>query len=295
MKHEDSKERVVDPESEERTVYVGNLPLAYRKQDLKKLFSVHGRIETVRFRCAARPDMKTTKKVAVIKQKYHEERSSIAAYVRFVEKAHAVSATVLNGTELDGHAIRVDLALAAKSHDNKRAVFLGNLDFKVQENEIRALFRKCGEVESVRLVRDSATGIGKGFGYVNFASEESVELALRLINQEVAGRKVRVTRAVRKAKPGKLIESNTAKKGRKQEGKLKKGEARPKTSTDKREAKPKTSIKSQGGNKRVKNFRKVKEEAKSFQGVSTSTEKPKKFKSNKTQKKNKILAEKLAA
>ena len=283
VKHEDSKERVVDPASEERTVYVGNLPLAYRKQDLKKLFAAHGRIETVRFRCAARPDMKTTKKVAVIKQKFHEERSNIAAYVRFAEKQDAVAATVLNGTEIDGHAIRVDLALAAKSHDNKRAVFLGNLDFKVQENEIRTLFRKCGEVESVRLVRDSATGIGKGFGYVNFASEESVELALRLINQEVAGRKVRVTRAVRKAKPGKLIKSNTAKKGRKQGGK------------DKREAKPKTSTKSQGGNKRVKTFRKVKEEAKSFQGVSTSTEKPKKFKSNKTQKKNKILAEKLAA
>ena len=31
-----------------------------------------------------------------------------------------------------------------------------------------------------RLVRDSATGIGKGFGYVNFASKDSVETALRL-------------------------------------------------------------------------------------------------------------------
>ena len=31
-----------------------------------------------------------------------------------------------------------------------------------------------------RLVRDIATGIGKGFGYVNFASKDSVETALRL-------------------------------------------------------------------------------------------------------------------
>ena len=34
-------------------------------------------------------------------------------------------------------------------------------------------------------VRDASTGIGKGFGYVNFATVESVELALRMANQEV--------------------------------------------------------------------------------------------------------------
>ena len=34
-------------------------------------------------------------------------------------------------------------------------------------------------------VRDASTGIGKGFGYVNFAAVESVELALRMANQEV--------------------------------------------------------------------------------------------------------------
>ena len=37
----------------------------------------------------------------------------------------------------------------------------------------------------VSQVRDASTGIGKGFGYVNFAAIESVELALRMANQEV--------------------------------------------------------------------------------------------------------------
>ena len=84
---------------------------------------------------------------------------------------------------------------------------------KINILQVRALFAKCGEVESVRLVRrklpilcqeiyfsaqicdgvflfpnqvrDASTGIGKGFGYVNFATVESVELALRMANQEV--------------------------------------------------------------------------------------------------------------
>ena len=48
----------------------------------------------------------------------------------------------------------------------------------------------------MRIVRDAATGIGKGFGYVNFASEDSVEIALTLNGSELDGRKIRVTRCV---------------------------------------------------------------------------------------------------
>ena len=93
VKHEDTKERKIDPETEERTVYVGNLPVSCQKKELKNMFSEYGSIETVRFRCAARPDMKTTKKVAVIKHNFHEERNNIAAFVRFSTKEEAVAAS----------------------------------------------------------------------------------------------------------------------------------------------------------------------------------------------------------
>ena len=82
VKHEDTKPRRINHETEARTVFVGNLPSAMIKQNLKKLFSQVGEVETVRFRGAARPDLKTTKKVAVIKHKFHEERNNINAYVR---------------------------------------------------------------------------------------------------------------------------------------------------------------------------------------------------------------------
>jgi len=281
VKAEDSKERKEDPEKEARTVFIGNLPVTCKKQELKKIFVDFGKIEAVRFRCATRPDLKTTKKVAVIKGKFHEESSNIAAYVRFTEVEMAVKATAFNGSLIEGHAVRVDLAAAARSHDNKRAVFLGNLDFKTQEDEVRALFSKCGEVESVRLVRDASTGIGKGFGYVNFAAVESVELALRMANQEVGGRKIRVNRAVRKAKPGKVMESKKSMKVKK--------------AKQLRQVKGQSNRRSQGQIKRTNGFKKAKEEVKSFQGVSTSTEKPKKRKVNKTEKRNKIMAQKLAA
>ena len=66
MKAEDAKEGNEDPEKEARTVFVGNLPVSCKKQELKKIFGEYGKIEAVRFRCAARPDLKTTKKVWTI-------------------------------------------------------------------------------------------------------------------------------------------------------------------------------------------------------------------------------------
>merc|ERR1712192_145575 len=163
----------------------------------------------------------------------------------------AVKATAFNGSLIEGHAVRVDLA-AARSHDNKRAVFLGNLDFKTQEDEVRALFAKCGEVESVRLVRDASTGIGKGFGYVNFGAVESVELALRMANQEVGGRKIRVNRAVRKAKPGKVMESKKSMKVKK--------------AKQLRQVKGQSNRRSQGQIKRTNGFKKQKRKSNPSKG-----------------------------
>lgn len=59
-------------------------------------------------------------------------------------------------------------------------------------------FKKCGIVESVRVIRDSTTRVGKGIAYVQFEDENAVEAAL-LYNEKkfppMLPRKLRVTRA----------------------------------------------------------------------------------------------------
>ena len=87
VKMEDSKDRKHDPEKEKRTVFVGNLPVHVTVKSLKRRFKEFGEIETVRLRGAARPDLKTTKKVAVIKRQVHENRHNINAYIRFKVRA----------------------------------------------------------------------------------------------------------------------------------------------------------------------------------------------------------------
>ncbi|RXN01618.1 AT-rich interactive domain-containing protein 4B [Acipenser ruthenus] len=87
-----------------------------------------------------------------------------------------------------------------KKHDHKRSIFVRNLTYDIKEEELWGHFQDCGEVEGVRLVRDRDTGMGKGFGYVLFESTDAVQLALKLDNSVLMGRKIRVKRSVKKEK-----------------------------------------------------------------------------------------------
>ena len=82
VKNEDLKERIKAEEKDGRTVFIGNLPADTTEKTLRQMFKEFGAIETVRFRGAARPDPKTTKKVAIIKRMFHEKHQRIIAYVR---------------------------------------------------------------------------------------------------------------------------------------------------------------------------------------------------------------------
>ena len=53
---------------EARTVFVGNVPIKAKKKTIRQLFEKCGTVETIRFRSAARPDLKTTKKVGTGRQ-----------------------------------------------------------------------------------------------------------------------------------------------------------------------------------------------------------------------------------
>jgi len=212
VKAEASKGQKLDPEKEARTVFVGNLPASVNVKDIKRKFKEYGLVETVRLRGAARPDLKTTKKVAVITRKIHENRSNINAYVRFKEKESALKSCQLNGTDFDSHVLRVDMALkdggqdsktmtnGSATHDQSKSIFLGNLHFGIEEDQVRKHFQACGEIIDIRLIRDSFTGIGKGFGYVNFKNSDSIELGLRLNGSQLEGRDVRVSRSTNKPK-----------------------------------------------------------------------------------------------
>ncbi|NXH95452.1 RBM34 protein, partial [Pachycephala philippinensis] len=195
------RKRVADETEERRTVFVGNLPVTCTVQVLKSLFKKYGQIQSIRFRSLIPAEDTVSKKVAAIKHKLHPNAKFVNAYVVFKEECDAQKALKENGTEIaSGFHIRVDTASKTSSHDNKRSVFLGNLSYDIRDDAVREHFHVCGDIVGVRVVRDSRTGLGKGFGYVLFENTDAVHLALKLNNSVLMGRKIRVQRVTDKKK-----------------------------------------------------------------------------------------------
>lgn len=69
-----------------------------------------------------------------------------------------------------------------------------------QSEALWSHFADAGDIVSVRVVRDPATQVGKGFAYVRFVEKSAMQLALDLEGSELAGRKIRVTRSAEKKK-----------------------------------------------------------------------------------------------
>ncbi|XP_067567145.1 RNA-binding protein 34 isoform X3 [Pseudorca crassidens] len=155
----------------ERTVFVGNLPVTCNKKKLKSFFKEYGQIESVRFRSLIPAEGILSKKLAAIKRKIHPDQKNINAYVVFKDESAATKALERNGAQIaDGFRVRVDLASETSSRD-KRSVFVGNLPYKAEESAVEKHFLDCGNTVAVRIVRDQVTGASRGFGYVLF--EES--------------------------------------------------------------------------------------------------------------------------
>ena len=75
-------------------------------------------------------------------------------------------------------------------------IYIGNLPFRVDENTLKELFAKIGEVQSVKIITDVTTGRSKGFGFIEMTSDEDVEKAISALNGTmVMGRPLTVNRA----------------------------------------------------------------------------------------------------
>lgn len=190
------------------------------------------KVESIRFRSTAfASGGKVPKRAAFARRELLDETTpSTNAYVVYsTVQAARKAPTALNGTVVLDRHLRVDNVAHPAATDHKRCIFVGNLDFvdketvpedeenKKKKNRAPAdveegLWRTFnqhtgkssaskdtrGNVESVRVIRDSITRVGKGFAYVQFYDENCVEEALLLEGKKfppLLPRKLRVSRA----------------------------------------------------------------------------------------------------
>jgi RNA recognition motif-containing protein len=61
-------------------------------------------------------------------------------------------------------------------------IFVGNLDFKVNEQELESLFSKYGKVSSAHVTMDKYSGRSRGFGFVTMDDLEEAKKAISELN-----------------------------------------------------------------------------------------------------------------
>ncbi len=76
-------------------------------------------------------------------------------------------------------------------------LFVGNLPFSADEQQIRELFEQDGRtVTDVKLITDRDTGRPRGFGFVEMGSPDDADGAVRDLNgQDFGGRRLTVNEA----------------------------------------------------------------------------------------------------
>lgn len=83
-----------------------------------------------------------------------------------------------------------------------KKLFVGNLNFKTNDDDLRTLFSQAGTCESATVMMDRATGRSRGFGFVEMGTEEEAQKAVLEYNgYEFQGRNLNVNEA-RERTPG---------------------------------------------------------------------------------------------
>ena len=94
-------------------------------------------------------------------------------------------------------------------------LFIGGLSFSTSNERLREVFAQAGVVESAQVVTDRETGRSRGFGFVEMATADDAEAAVKKLNgQEVDGR----TLTVQPAKPAGLGDRSRSSGGQHRSG-----------------------------------------------------------------------------
>lgn len=78
----------------------------------------------------------------------------------------------------------------------KMNIFVGNINYKLNNETLQQLFSPYGEVSSARIIIDKMSGRSKGFGFVEMPNdEEALKAIAGLHESEVMGRNIIVSQA----------------------------------------------------------------------------------------------------
>src|SRR4029078_213364 len=76
------------------------------------------------------------------------------------------------------------------------SLYVGNFPYETGEAELQELFARSGTVETVKVMRDMATGRARGLAFVEMGSDDEAQKAITELNEyQLGGRSLSVNEA----------------------------------------------------------------------------------------------------
>jgi len=181
---------VDEPEKEEvkkvdddRSVFLSNLLFTVDEPQIQQMFQECGAIETIR----------------IIVNRVGKSKGY--AYLQFKEKESVAKALEKDRTNLSGRPVFVSECVDKKERPtkfkfpttiDKHTLYVTNIPFEVNEDELRNDFQQVGTIKQVRLVTNRS-GKSKGFAYVEYETEADAKSAILKFDQSMMnGRPINV-------------------------------------------------------------------------------------------------------
>ena len=79
-------------------------------------------------------------------------------------------------------------------------IYVGNLDFKVNENDLEKVFEEYGAVSSAKIITDKYSVRSKGFGFVTMENQDEAQKAIEELNGATLGNRDMVVNEARPKK-----------------------------------------------------------------------------------------------
>lgn len=172
----------------EPKLFVANLDFGVTDEDLQDIFGPYGNVVEAHH----------------VNDKFDPSRKKGFAFVTFEAMAEAEAAIdACSGMEVNGREISVSISdpsaarkgpKGPRRDTTDRRVYVGNLDYRTEDDTLMEIFSEFGEVESANQLTDRDDPSRKrGFGFVTFAEKDAAATAVdNLDGLEVDGRSIRV-------------------------------------------------------------------------------------------------------
>lgn len=123
---------------------------------------------------------------------HYYPQSSTLSFVAGVFLSALLTVIKLNRRRRNDEGQNKSLSSSKETFSELVTLYVGNLSYNAKEIDIKNLFSRCGNIHSVKLLKDKKTGKRRGFCFVVMPSEHAADAVETLNNIDFMGRSLKV-------------------------------------------------------------------------------------------------------